>query len=249
MRFRKEPVAVVADIKAMFHQCRVPQNDQRFLRFLWWPKGDTKTPPKVHAMAVHLFGATSSPSVVCYSLRNIADTNGHEFSELAVTALRRSFYMDDMLQSVRTAEEAKALIPEMKELLKRGGFELGKFASTDRHVIESVSACDRAKSLKEFDFDDGTPLRILHLGCSGTLRVIFSHTLFLLKTNRIQDVVYCRQPQVCLIRSAWSHLFFWYRNSFNKNYAEVSSLGMSQYLLSWLKTSEHGDRTRRSCPS
>ena len=156
MRFRKEPVAVVADIKAMFHQCRVPQNDQRFLRFLWWPKGDTKTPPKVHAMAVHLFGATSSPSVVCYCLRNIADTNGHEFSELAVTALRRSFYMDDMLQSVRTAEEAKALIPEMKELLKRGGFELGKFASTDRHVIESVSACDRAKSLKEFDFDDGT---------------------------------------------------------------------------------------------
>ena len=41
--FLKEQVAVVADIKLMFHQCFVPSDDQRFLSFLWWPKGDTSS--------------------------------------------------------------------------------------------------------------------------------------------------------------------------------------------------------------
>ena len=34
IRFRKEPVAVVGDIKLMFHQCFVKDKNQRFLRFL-----------------------------------------------------------------------------------------------------------------------------------------------------------------------------------------------------------------------
>lgn len=34
-RFRKEPVAVMADIQAMFHQARVPDKHMNFLCFLW----------------------------------------------------------------------------------------------------------------------------------------------------------------------------------------------------------------------
>ena len=56
IRFRKEPVALVADIKLMFHQCFVLPEDQRFLRFLWWPEGDVNRPARVYAMKVHLFG-------------------------------------------------------------------------------------------------------------------------------------------------------------------------------------------------
>ena len=58
-RFRQEPVAVMTDIKAMFHQVRVSPNDVDFLRFLWWPKGDVNRKPVEHRMLVHLFGATS----------------------------------------------------------------------------------------------------------------------------------------------------------------------------------------------
>ena len=36
-RFRLHPIAVMADIQAMFHQVRVTQEDQDTLRFLWWP--------------------------------------------------------------------------------------------------------------------------------------------------------------------------------------------------------------------
>lgn len=40
-RFRREPVAVMADIEAMFYQVRVDEEHTDYLRFLWWPGGDT----------------------------------------------------------------------------------------------------------------------------------------------------------------------------------------------------------------
>lgn len=62
MRFRQHPVAFMGDIQAMFHQVNVPEEDRNFLRFLWWPGGDTTQAPVPYRMMVHLFGAVSSPS-------------------------------------------------------------------------------------------------------------------------------------------------------------------------------------------
>ena len=39
IRFRKEPVAYMADIEAMFHQVFVPEEQRCYLRFLYWPEG------------------------------------------------------------------------------------------------------------------------------------------------------------------------------------------------------------------
>lgn len=60
-RFRQEPVAVMADVKSMFHQVQVAPKDRDFLWFLWWPKGDLKQELVEYRMTVHLFGAVSSP--------------------------------------------------------------------------------------------------------------------------------------------------------------------------------------------
>ena len=60
MRFRQEEVTLIADIKKMFHQVRVPPEDCDALRFLWWPEGLNREPEE-YLMQVHIFGATSSP--------------------------------------------------------------------------------------------------------------------------------------------------------------------------------------------
>jgi len=39
LRFRKESIALVADVEAMFHQVLVCPRDRDSLRFLWW-RGD-----------------------------------------------------------------------------------------------------------------------------------------------------------------------------------------------------------------
>ena len=62
--------------------------------------------------------------------------------------------MDDMIRSVKCVEDATRLIPEMQALLQEGGFELGKFMSTSREVIETVSEEKRAKSLQNLNLND-----------------------------------------------------------------------------------------------
>ena len=61
-RFRSKPVAVMADIEAMFYQVYVPENQRSFLRFLWWPNGNTDECLAEYEMCVHIFGAVSSPA-------------------------------------------------------------------------------------------------------------------------------------------------------------------------------------------
>ena len=54
MRFRKKPVAIMSDIKSMFHQVRVARSDAYYLRFLWWQQGETSQAPKEYRMLVHV---------------------------------------------------------------------------------------------------------------------------------------------------------------------------------------------------
>lgn len=81
LRFRQEPVAFMSDVKSMFYQVRVADEDKDFLRFLWWPNGDLHKQVEEYRMTVHLFGAVSSPSCACYALRKTAEDSRNGFSE------------------------------------------------------------------------------------------------------------------------------------------------------------------------
>lgn len=70
-KFQQEPVAVMADIKSMFHQVRVSKSHADFLQFLWWPYGDISKTPVEHCMVVHLFGAVSSPSNIAFLVTSL----------------------------------------------------------------------------------------------------------------------------------------------------------------------------------
>lgn len=73
-RFRMESVALMADIKSMFYQVKVPAEDSDLLRFLWWSKCDLSKDLEEFRMVVHLFGASSSPSCSNYALKKCAMT-------------------------------------------------------------------------------------------------------------------------------------------------------------------------------
>ena len=146
-RFRREPIALMADVEAMFHQCFVLPEDQQYLRFLWWPKGDITQPPATHCMKVHLFGATSSPSIANYCIKRTAEQNKENSSAEAIDSILRSLYMDDLLKSVSTTEQAIQLVHEVSELLAKGGFRLTKWLSNDREVLNTIPEQERGKSL------------------------------------------------------------------------------------------------------
>ena len=148
IRFREEPIAIMADIEGMFHQVRVSPKDCDALRFLWWPENDFNKDPEDYQMLVHLFGATSSPSCARFGLRQTADDNQEMFSEEAVRTLRGNFYVDDCLKSIKGETKAISLVSELRALLSKGGFRLNKWISNSRRVIESVPTSERAISMK-----------------------------------------------------------------------------------------------------
>ena len=162
LRFRLHPVAIMADVEAMFHQVRVTRRDQDALRFLWWPKGRLEENPTEYRMTVHLFGGTWSPSCCTYALHRTAEDHAQEHSNEARETVLRNFCVDDCLKSVATEEEAIVLTKQLKELVARGGFNLTKWTSNSQAVLREIPVEDQSKKVKERPLD--APLEDRALG-------------------------------------------------------------------------------------
>ena len=176
-RFRREPVAIMCDIESMFYQVKVPEEGRDLLRFLWWDKGDTSKEPQEYRMTVHLFGAASSPGCSNFALKTTADDNERSLGSAPAEFLRRDFYVDDGLKSLPSVEEAVDLVNSVKEMCNRGGFNLHKFTSNSKEVIQRIPASDRAEDLKSMDFERDTLPTERALGiqwCIETFKFIIS---------------------------------------------------------------------------
>lgn len=60
LRFRQEPVAIVADIEQMFYCFKVNEEHRNYLRFFWHEGNDFHKPLVEYRMCVHVFGNSLS---------------------------------------------------------------------------------------------------------------------------------------------------------------------------------------------
>ena len=157
LRFRQGHVAIAGDIESMFHQVKVADEDRNALRFLWWENGDLTKSPNEYRMAVHIFGAKSSPSCTTFALRKTANDNKSKYSEITVNSVSKSFYVDDFLKSLDDEGAVVDLARELRQLLKCGGFRLTKFLSNRQNVINSIPASERAASVQNASLCDEQP--------------------------------------------------------------------------------------------
>lgn len=143
----------MADIEGMFHQVRIPEEYSDLLRFLWWPDGDLSKDLEEYKMVVHIFGATSSPSCANFALQQCAKDNMTDFDPETISTVLRNFYVDDCLKSLENEDEALILAHNLIALCARGGFKLNKWISNSRTLLLSIAEEDRAKEVKDLDFD------------------------------------------------------------------------------------------------
>ena len=150
-RFRQETVGLAADIQSMFHQVRVEPKDCDALRFLWWPAGDLSAELVEYRMMKHLFGATSSPSVVNFCLKKTAMMKEQQNSEVT-NVIDRNMYVDDLMKSTETAADAIPLANKVSEQLNKGGFHLTKSCSNER-VIAAIPESERVKVVVSLELE------------------------------------------------------------------------------------------------
>ena len=137
LRFRQGTIGIAAEIEGMFHKIRVREEDRDSLRFLWWTNS-YEDPPDVYVIQVHIFGAASSPCVANSTLRRVADDNAEDFSSSAIGATKGNFYVDDALPSENDEQSAIQLVQDMVDILAQGSFNLTKFTSNSKEVLNAV---------------------------------------------------------------------------------------------------------------
>ncbi|KAI8512020.1 hypothetical protein Bbelb_111200 [Branchiostoma belcheri] len=142
-RFRQEPVGLMADIESMFSQVRVPEENRDYQGFLWWPEGNLHKPLQEYRMAVHVFGATSSPSCAGFALKKLAEDGEGRYTEEVLESIRNNFYVDDLLKSTSTVKEGGHLAKDTREACKDGGFRLTKWVSNYKEVMGGVLSTKR----------------------------------------------------------------------------------------------------------
>ncbi|XP_057313154.1 uncharacterized protein LOC130654559 [Hydractinia symbiolongicarpus] len=154
MRFREELIAFMADIEKMFYQVRVSEKHRSMYRYLWWPQNDINQGPVDHEMCVHVFGAAASPSCSNYALKRTATDFIDLFGIAAAEILRKNFYVDDLLKSVRERKVAIELIKQVVNMCQARGFNLVKFVCNDFNVLESLP--DDKKKISSSPLDINT---------------------------------------------------------------------------------------------
>lgn len=133
--FRQFPVAVCGDIREMFHQIQIREQDRLSQCFLW--RDSPTDDVQIYIMDVATFGSTCSP----VSAQFIKNLNAEQFSEQyprATVAIVKKHYVDDYLDSFKTIQEAIEVVKEVKFVHSKGGFDIRNFLSNSAEVLQGI---------------------------------------------------------------------------------------------------------------
>lgn len=103
-------------------------------------------------MVKHIFGATSSATVVDFCLKKTAMMEEQQNSEVA-NVIDRNMSVDDLMKSTETAADAISLANKVIEQLNKGGFRLKKWCTNDRSVIAAIPESQRAQTVVNLELE------------------------------------------------------------------------------------------------
>ncbi|XP_065356142.1 uncharacterized protein LOC135950533 [Calliphora vicina] len=114
-------VAVCGDIKEMFHQVVVAEEDRCSQKLLW--RYDASGPPEVYEMLVMMFGAACSPCIAYYVKETNAMEHRNRFPR-AVKSILDHHYVDDFVDSFVNPSNAIEIAIQVREIHKAAGLEM-----------------------------------------------------------------------------------------------------------------------------
>ncbi|XP_029178118.1 uncharacterized protein LOC114945928 [Nylanderia fulva] len=137
LRWRQWRLVYTADIAQMFRQILVHPSDTDFQRILWRSSADS--PIERYRLLTVTYGLAPAPYLAMRVLRQLSIDEGALYPA-AVSILRESFYVDDALFG---ADDEASLIEariQLVEILRKGGFQLRKWASNSLSLLQGLSA-------------------------------------------------------------------------------------------------------------
>ena len=98
--------ALSVDIESVFLKLQTPKQYKIFLRFLWRPKMNKN------------LGVKNSSTIANCALKRVS-TNDQDEPQLAAKAILNNLYLDELIESVDTPEEAINVFKQQQHLLSK----------------------------------------------------------------------------------------------------------------------------------
>ncbi|XP_058449373.1 uncharacterized protein LOC131429324 [Malaya genurostris] len=134
-KFRERRIAFGGDIREMYHQIRIREEDKQAQRFLF--RFDSHDSPDVYVMDVATFGSTCSPSSAQFIKNRNANEHRHLYPEAADAIINRH-YVDDYYDSTDSVDQATQRAHEVRLIHSKGGFEIRNWASNSEEVLQKL---------------------------------------------------------------------------------------------------------------
>ena len=142
LSFRRNPVALVCDIKEMYLQIEIEPKDRPLFPILW--RGiKTDQDPEEYEFSRVVFGKNSAPMEAQFVTQENARRHGAAYPLAADTVLK-STYIDDSLDSVENDDAGVELYHQLKVLWEKAGMHARRWVSNSERVIAATSVEDRA---------------------------------------------------------------------------------------------------------
>ncbi|XP_018362903.1 PREDICTED: uncharacterized protein LOC108761065 [Trachymyrmex cornetzi] len=148
LRYRMYKVALTGDIKQMYRQIIVHENDRDCQRILW--RFSTSEPIQEFRLNTVTYGETSSAYLALRCIRVLAKESEHEFP-LVSRMLSEQTYVDDILAGADSPDEAALLQEQITTTLKTGGFETHKWCSNNKEVLAKIPHKSREEKHRHMD--------------------------------------------------------------------------------------------------
>ena len=110
-----------------------------------------------------LFGNTASPLCSQYVLHSHAKAQETKYPD-AAKSVDNSMYVDDLLDSTETVNDAQRLQGQLTNMLSTAGFNLRKWSSNEPEVMNNIPIADRLPAVQISDACDGVSPRTKTLG-------------------------------------------------------------------------------------
>lgn len=136
LNFRLHEVVLTADIKKMYRQILINSNHQDYQRILW--RFDSSSPVLDFRLRTITYGVSSAPYLALRTLLKLAEEEKNNFPR-AAEILENDTYIDDIVTGCASIADATCLQNELTALLKKGGFELHKWATNKPEVLSHLT--------------------------------------------------------------------------------------------------------------
>lgn len=142
-RFRRHRIAICADIRKMFNQVCLDEQQWDLQRIFW--REESNMPLKEYWITRITFGLKASPFLAVRCVIQAAREAKITYPK-AADALENDLYMDDCATGADTEEEAIQLAKEMDIILDGAGFKLCKWNSNSEVLLREFES-DHENSL------------------------------------------------------------------------------------------------------